>query len=207
MARLKLSTCVPTAPPQLSLGSVSVYLKTMAMLASDVACWWDLGVWHYPVLFFFGFFFVFTRAPCLPSLNWAWVRNLSIRQPRNPHWWNTIFAGGSSTPNRETHTLNSPCSQHLKVVESTAAAGLRLRNHTSKPGDVCLAAPSKLLPPFLVAGISSTTLLPRQCFGRNPRATVSSEVDGLCWCSKLHAHWPTLPGDVTPLLPTLKQVL
>ena len=25
--------------------------KTMAMLASDVVCWWDLGVWHYPMLF------------------------------------------------------------------------------------------------------------------------------------------------------------
>ena len=72
-----------------------------------------------------------------------------------------------------THTLNSPCSQHLKVVESTAETGLRPPQSHRLAWRRLPRGPSKLLPPFLVAGISSTTLPPRRCLGRNdPRATV-----------------------------------
>ena len=80
---------------------------TMAMLASDVACWWT---W------------------CLG----------------NPHWWNTIFASGSVTPNPETHTLN---------VDFSAATGLRPPQSHKQAWRRLPRGPSKLLPPFLVAGI------------------------------------------------------
>ena len=50
----KDKTWVRTVPPHHVLGLCLTqchFPRTMAILASDVACWWDLGVWHYPVLF------------------------------------------------------------------------------------------------------------------------------------------------------------